>query len=70
MRWNPVPNNVSNNNLLHRQEALRRWQRKLGFRGTYRKLLEVFVQAGHTECAEALCEVLRMRCKHTAIHFM
>ena len=47
-----------------RQEALRRWQKKLGLGATYGNLLEVFVQAGHTECAEALCQVLKMKCKH------
>ena len=50
-----------------RQEALRRWQKKLGLGATYRKLLEVFVQAGHTECAEALCQVLKIKCKYA--HF-
>ena len=50
-----------------RQEALRRWQKKLGLGATYRKLLEVFIQAGHTECAEALCQMLKIKCKYA--HF-
>ena len=45
-----------------RKEALRRWQSKLGLEATYGKLLELFEQAGHTQCAEALCEVLKMKC--------
>ena len=45
-----------------RQEALRSWQRNLGLKATYGKLFELFVQAGHSQCAEALCEVLRKRC--------
>ena len=46
-----------------RIEALRRWQSKQGIRATYGNLLELFVQAGHTECAEVLCEVLRKKCE-------
>ena len=45
-----------------RKEALRRWKSKLGFKATYGKLLESFEQAGHTQCAEALCQVLMMKC--------
>ena len=63
MRWNPllVIDDVC---IYIRQEALRRWQKKLGLGATYGNLLEVFVEAGHTECAEALCQVLKMKCKH------
>ena len=46
-----------------RKEALRRWKSKLGFKATYGKLLELFEQAGHTQCAEALCKVLKMKCE-------
>ena len=46
-----------------RREALRRWQSKQGIRATYGNLLELFVQAGHTQCAEVLCEVLRKKCE-------
>ena len=46
-----------------RKEALRRWKSKLGFKATYGKLLELFEQAGHTQCAGALCQVLKMKCE-------
>ena len=49
--------------VMTRIEALRRWQSKKGIRATYGNLLELFVQAGHTECAEVLCEVLRKKCE-------
>ena len=49
--------------VMTRIEALRRWQSKQGIRATYGNLLESFVQAGHTECAEVLCEVLRKKCE-------
>jgi hypothetical protein len=42
-----------------RREALRRWKSKQGLRATYGNLLELFVEAGHTQCAEAICEVIR-----------
>ena len=45
--------------ILTRQDALRRWQRNQRPRATYGKLLELFVQAGCVECAEAVCKVLR-----------
>ena len=45
-------------------QALRRWQSKQGFRATYRNLLELFVQAGHTQSAEVVCEVLRKKCEY------
>ena len=34
------------------------WKTKNGFRATYGNLLELFVDAGHTPCAEVLCELL------------
>ena len=46
-----------------RREALRRWKSKQAFKATYGNLLELFVKAGHTLCAETLCEVLRKKCK-------
>ena len=46
-----------------RREALSRWKRKQGLAATYGNLLELFVKAGHTQCAEALCEVLRKKCE-------
>ena len=54
-----------------RRAALRRWQIKQGFRATYGNLLELFVQAGRTECAEVLCEVLRKKCEgNSHTHFL
>ena len=47
----------------YRREALSRWKRKQGLAATYGNLLELFVKAGHTQCAEALCEVLRKKCE-------
>ena len=44
-----------------RLEALRMWKTKNGFRATYGNLLELFVEAGHTPCAEVLCELLRKK---------
>ena len=49
--------------LYYRREALRRWRNKQGPRATYGNLLELFVKAGHTQCAEAVCEVLRKKCE-------
>ncbi len=46
-----------------RREALRRWKGKRGLRATYGNLLELFVKAGHTQCAEAVCEVIRRKCE-------
>ena len=46
-----------------RREALRKWQSKQGIGATYGNLLELFVQSGHTQCAEVLCEVLRKKCE-------
>ena len=30
---------------------------------SYGNLLQLFVDAGHTKCAEALCELLRRKCE-------
>ena len=49
---------------VRRREALRRWQSRQANRATYGNLLELFVQAGHTQCAEVLCEVLRKKCEY------
>ena len=66
MSWSPFVSKHSITSYVHyRREALRMWQRKLGSSATYGKLLEVFVQAGHTECAEALCEVIKMKCEQS-----
>ena len=46
-----------------RREALQKWKLKQGLAATYGNLLELFVKAGHTRCAEALCEVLREKCE-------
>ena len=39
----------------------------IGSSATYGKLLEVFVQAGNTECAEALCEVIKKKCEQSKL---
>ena len=44
------------------------WQSKQGFRATYGNLLVLFEHAGHTQCAQVLCEVLRRKCKYTSEH--
>ena len=49
----------------HRREALRIWQNRQALDSTYRNLLEVFVRAKHSKCAQALCEVLRKRSKNS-----
>ena len=46
-----------------RREALQKWKLKQGHAATYGNLLELFVKAGHTQCAEALCGVLREKCE-------
>ena len=48
---------------LCRRDVLRMWKGKYGFYATYRHLLQVFVEAGHTECANALCELLKKKCE-------
>ena len=50
-------------NFISRREALRIWKSNQGTRATYGNLLELFVNAGHTQCAEALCEILRKKCE-------
>ena len=39
------------------------WKEKRGPAATYGNLLEVCVKAGHTQSAEAICEVLRKKCE-------
>ena len=39
------------------------WKIKQGPKATYGNLLELCVKAGHMQCAEAVCEVLRKKCK-------
>ena len=52
---------------LCRREALRKWQSKQGLDATYGKLLKLFSDAGHTQAAEALCEILRKKCKSSIL---
>ena len=40
-----------------------KWKNSQMRRATYGNLLQVFVDAGHTEGAKALCEVLRKKCE-------
>lgn len=42
---------------------MRRWQSRNGLQATYGNLLESFIEAGHTKCAEVICEVLRKKCE-------
>ena len=50
-----------------RREALKRWWNRQRLQATYRNLLQLFVQAGHSPCAKALCEVLRKKCENTEL---
>ena len=40
-----------------RREALSVWKDKQGLAATYENLLELFETAGHSQCAEVVCEV-------------
>ena len=44
-----------------RREALSVWKDKLGLEATYGNLLELFETAGHSQCAEVVCEVLKKK---------
>ena len=46
---------------------MRRWKNYQGLHATYGNLLELFVNAGHTQCAEAVCEVLRKKCESSVL---
>lgn len=46
-----------------RREALWRWQNNQGLHATYGNLLELFVKAGHMQCAKAICVVLKKKCE-------
>ena len=48
---------------IYRRTALAKWKDCQMHHATYGNLLQVFVDAGHTECAEALCAVLRKECE-------
>ena len=48
-----------------RREVLSVWKDKQGLAATYGNLLELFKTAGHSQCAEAVCEVLQKK-KHSA----
>ena len=48
---------------VRRREALRNWKNSQGLRATYGNLLELFVKAEHSECAKAVREMLRKKCK-------
>ena len=47
--------------ILHRREVLQTWKNKQGLQATYGNLLEIFVRAGHGQCAETVCDVLKKR---------
>ena len=42
----------------YRREALHRWQEANGLEATYCNLIGVFLEAGKTSYAEAVCKVL------------
>lgn len=44
----------------YRNAALQLWQETNGLNATYRKLIEIFIKAGKTTYANAVCEVFRM----------
>ena len=46
-----------------RREALRKWKDKCGLAATYWNLMKVCIEAGHTQCAEAVCEILKKKCE-------
>lgn len=46
-----------------RREALRMWKNYQGPQATYGNLLELFENAGHSECAKAVCKVLKKKCE-------
>ena len=48
-----------------RREALSVWKDKQGLAATYGNLLELFKTAGHSQCAEVVCEMLQKK-KHSA----
>ena len=47
--------------LIIRRKILSTWKEKKGFDATYKNLLELFLKAGHTECAGTICTVLERR---------
>ena len=49
-----------------RREALSVWKDKQGLEAIYGNLLESFETAGHSQCAEVVCEVLLQKKKHSA----
>lgn len=44
-----------------RRRVLSEWKMKNGFDATYANLLQVFLNAGHSVCANRLCGLLRAR---------
>lgn len=44
-----------------RKEALTRWKIKKGPMATYGNLLKLFMNAGYTQCAETICEMLKKK---------
>ena len=44
-----------------RREVLSVWKDKQGLAATYGNLLELFETAGHSQCAEVVCEVLQKK---------
>ena len=53
--------NLSLELIMFRREALRRWRSSQGLRANFGSLLELFVKAGHSMCAEAVCDLLKKK---------
>ena len=55
--------------IICRRAALRKWKQRRGLKSTYRNLIFAFLEAGKSDCAEAVCRVLGgMVCVHTYMY--
>ena len=52
-----------------RRKVLSTWKEKKGFDATYKNLLELFLKADHTECADTICTVLKRRGEYIHLLF-
>ena len=55
--------------IISRREALRKWKDKRGLVATYGNLMKVCIEAGHSQCAEAMCEILKKKCEDHYFYF-
>ena len=53
-----------------RQHVLIVWKNRKGLDATYKNLLELFLKAGHTECADTICTVLKRRGEDIHYHIL